>query len=132
MLPFAVGCSQNSKIVRGQGPEYGPVPAQAMNGDGDEGDCDFEEGDECDETGRPCRRERRCRAHGARGCHRCFGGNGCQGCNGGCDECGCLFGHGGRPYCVPNDLVYPPPGDMPGIVQYPYYTNKGPDCFFHR
>jgi len=37
-----------------------------------------------------------------------------------------------RPYCVPNDLVYPPPGDLPGIVQYPYYVTKGPDCFFHQ
>lgn len=37
-----------------------------------------------------------------------------------------------RPYHVPNDLSYPPPGDMPAVVQYPYYTCKGPDCFFHQ
>lgn len=53
-----------------------------------------------------------------------------------CDD-GCSHGPGCcclrcRPYCVPNDLVYPPPGDLPGIVQYPYYTTKGPDCFFHQ
>jgi hypothetical protein len=49
------------------------------------------------------------------------------------DECadgrGCrLFN--GRPYCVPRDLSYPPPGP-PAIVQYPYYTCKGPDDFFY-
>ena len=35
-----------------------------------------------------------------------------------------------RPFHVPRDLVYPPAGDVPAIVQYPYYTCKGPDCFF--
>jgi hypothetical protein len=51
----------------------------------------------------------------------------CDYCHGrGCRHCKC------RPYCVPGDLVYPPPGDAPAIVQYPYYTNKGPDCFFHQ
>jgi hypothetical protein len=79
-LPFAVGCSQNSQVVRGQQPDYCPP----MYG-----------GEYCDDGGW---------------------------CNGWCN---C------QPYCVPNDLVYPPPGDMPAIVQYPYYTNKGPDCFFH-
>jgi hypothetical protein len=47
----------------------------------------------------------------------------CHGPNCCCCQC--------RPYCIPNDLVYPPPGDQPAIVQYPYYTCKGPDCFFH-
>lgn len=122
-LPFATGCSQSSKVVRGQGPEYGPITASAMyeEGDGDaDFDCDDDDGYYCDESGRPCARGRHCRCHG--GCHGCHG---C--CHGGCDEC-CF---GGTPYCVPRDLAYPPPGDMPGIVQYPYYTSKGPDCFFH-
>jgi len=35
-----------------------------------------------------------------------------------------------RPYHIPTDLVFPPPCDMPAIVQYPYYTTKGPDDFF--
>jgi hypothetical protein len=86
-LPFTVGCSQSSQIVRGQQAEYCP-PGSATYGD----DCD-----DCD-----------CHHHG-RWCD--------------CPMC--------RPYCIPNDLVYPPPGDLPGIVQYPYYTCKGPDCFFH-
>jgi hypothetical protein len=54
----------------------------------------------------------------------CFDETGtCRHCRGlGCRCC--------RPYRVPRNLVYPPPGEMPGIVQYPYYTCKGPDCFF--
>jgi hypothetical protein len=49
----------------------------------------------------------------------------CEYCSdGSCSHC--------QPYCIPGDLVYPPPNDMPGIVQYPYYTHKGPDCFFHQ
>lgn len=92
-LPFAVGCSQNSQVVRGQQPEYGPPAENVIYGDYCEDD-----GDECDSR-----------------CHR-------RGCR--CCKC--------RPYCIPNDLVYPPPGDAPAIVQYPYYTVKGPDCFFHK
>lgn len=49
----------------------------------------------------------------------------CRYCRGrGCRRC--------RPYHVPRDLSYPPPGDLPAIVQYPYYTCKGPDCFFKQ
>lgn len=33
-------------------------------------------------------------------------------------------------YRVPDGLRYPPPGDVPAVVQYPYYTHKGPDDFF--
>lgn len=116
-LPFAAGCSQHSKVVRGQSPEYGPIAAEQMY----DADDDCEDMDDCDESGRPCRC-RRCHRH----CHGgCFGHGMCRSC---CDEC-CF---GGQPYCIPRDLAYPPPGDMPGIVQYPYYTNKGPDCFFHQ
>jgi hypothetical protein len=79
-LTLAVGCSQNSQVVRSQGPAI------------------VESGDYCDE------------------CDECDG-RGCRHCT---------------PYRVPGDLVYPPPGDQPAIVQYPYYTNKGPDCFFHK
>jgi hypothetical protein len=49
----------------------------------------------------------------------------CRFCNGlGCCHC--------RPYCVPSDLSYPPANQPPAIVQYPYYTCKGPDCFFKK
>jgi hypothetical protein len=33
-------------------------------------------------------------------------------------------------YEVPQGLSYPPDHGMPAFVQYPYYTLKGPDCFF--
>lgn len=54
----------------------------------------------------------------------CFDADGnCRHCWGqGCSHCQC--------YRVPRNLVYPPQGELPGIVQYPYYTCKGPDCFF--
>ena len=64
--------------------------------------------DPCDES---CRRP--CRV-----CH----GRGCLCC---------------RPYCIPGNLSYPPDGSNAfggaypqAIVQYPYYTCKGPDDFF--
>lgn len=47
----------------------------------------------------------------------------CRHCQGhGCCHC--------RGYRIPRHMVYPPQGELPGIVQYPYYTCKGPDCFF--
>jgi hypothetical protein len=47
----------------------------------------------------------------------------CRHCGGrGCCYC--------RPYHVPRDLSYPPEAGLPATVQYPYYTCKGPDCFF--
>ena len=52
----------------------------------------------------------------------------CRFCRGrGCRRCAHC-----RPYHVPRDLSYPPQGDLPAIVQYPYYTCKGPDCFFKQ
>lgn len=35
-------------------------------------------------------------------------------------------------YSEPRDLRYPPVGDSAAVVQYPYYTFKGPDDFFHK
>jgi hypothetical protein len=34
-------------------------------------------------------------------------------------------------YVVPQGLQYPPENQPPAVVQYPYYTTKGPDCFFY-
>src|SRR5262249_27644034 len=65
-------------------------------------------GDMCDVYGNACQDPARCRP-----------GRGCKGA-----AC--------RPYCVPSDSVYPAPWDGPAIVQYPYYTCKGPDCFFRK
>ncbi len=35
-------------------------------------------------------------------------------------------------YLEPNNLSYPNQNVAPALVQYPYYTVKGPDCFFHK
>ena len=35
-------------------------------------------------------------------------------------------------YREPANMTYPPPQAQPSVVQYPYYTCKGPDCFFHQ
>ncbi len=52
-------------------------------------------------------------------------GHGCQN--------GCFQGiHHNHSYQVrrPNDLSYPPANMPGGVTVYPYYTHKGPDCFF--
>jgi hypothetical protein len=33
-------------------------------------------------------------------------------------------------YHAPKNLVYPPPNQPAGVVVYPYYTVRGPTCFF--
>jgi len=57
-----------------------------------------------------------------------------------CPYCGSDHGHGGFgwspkqyhsfDYVIPRDLSYPPANQPAAIVQYPYYTLKGPDDFF--
>lgn len=80
---------------------------------------------------------------GGSGCPACDGGMSCP--PGGCPYCGCgcdsgcphhyqtysyngCFGHGGWP----RNLVYPPPVLPAGMVQYPYYTLRGPTDFFMK
>jgi hypothetical protein len=107
LLPVMFGCcssSQKSEVARGQA----PAPAAAA-GQPSTGTYVNAYGEECDPN--------------------CFDDSGrCRHCRGaGCKCC--------RPYRVPKNLVYPPAGmdgtaGAGGIVQYPYYTCKGPDCFF--
>ena len=55
----------------------------------------------------------------------CPHGHGCQN--------GCFQGiHHNHSYQVrrPSDLSYPPANMPGGVTVYPYYTHKGPDCFF--
>lgn len=33
-------------------------------------------------------------------------------------------------YRIPKNLVYPDANTGAGVIVYPYYTHKGPDCFF--
>jgi hypothetical protein len=35
-------------------------------------------------------------------------------------------------YVEPRYLQYPNQPDVPAVYQYPYYTHKGPDCFFKQ
>ncbi len=75
------------------------------------------------------------------GCPNCPGGE--LNSSGGCGLCGWLGGghggHGWHPthhhtydYRAPKGLVYPPANQPAAIVQYPYYTVKGPDDFFKK
>ena len=105
LLPVLFGCccsDKKSEVARGQAPAAASQAPAA--GQPSTGKYVNAYGEECDPN--------------------CFDDSGmCRHCRGaGCKCC--------RPYRVPKNLVYPPEGQMPGIVQYPYYTCKGPDCFF--
>jgi hypothetical protein len=102
LLPLAVGCSGRSQVVRGQGPAGAIAVSPNAAGAAYDPNCVYE--DECEEY---CDDGRHCHGPGCK-CHHCL------------------------PYHIPHDLSYPPMGDMPGVVQYPYYTCKGPDCFFYQ
>ncbi len=76
---------------------------------------------------------------GANGCPACEYGRGCP--QGGCQHCGCNngCGPGGCPrhyqtyrFDWPQNMVYPPNEVPAGMVQYPYYTNRGPTDFFMK
>jgi len=75
--------------------------------------------------------------HG-QGCPACNGGQNCP--NGGCRHCGCGCDQGhGCPdhyytysYKEPKNLVYPQQQLPAGMVQYPYYTLRGPTDFFMK
>lgn len=80
----------------------------------------------------------------ATGCPACEYGRGCP--HGGCQHCGCKggcndgnSGPGGCPqhyqtyrFDWPQNTVSPPPGLPAGMVQYPYYTFRGPTDFFMK
>jgi hypothetical protein len=71
------------------------------------------------------------------GCPDCNYGQSCP--TGGCPRCGCGCGHGCFPHHYqtyqfdwPRNLVYPQQGVQSGMVQYPYYTLRGPTDFFMK
>ena len=74
--------------------------------------------------------------HGHPGCPACNGGLECP--DGGCPHCGCGCDHGcpdhyyTYSYKWPKNLVYPQPVLPAGMVQYPYYTLRGPTDFFMK
>jgi hypothetical protein len=69
-------------------------------------------------------------------CQECNNGQQCP--QGGCRRCGRgCFGHGPFPhhyqtyqYNWPRNQVYPTQGVPAGVIQYPYYTLRGPTDFF--
>lgn len=58
-------------------------------------------------------------------CYECQSGH-CDGIFSGHKHAHRHFYH----YSAPNDLVYPQQNQPAAVVQYPYYTVKGPDDFF--
>lgn len=72
------------------------------------------------------------------GCPACEYGRGCP--QGGCQHCGCQgCGPGGCPqhyqtyqFNWPQNSVYPANEVPAGMVQYPYYTLRGPTDFFMK
>ena len=121
-LPMVTGCMQSAGVVRGQSPgyqaEYTAQPIQAVN-------------------------------HTSYVGHQAY--HSCPTCQGGFPATGSLpfqhvlshgtngvgAGHGHHPthynwfsYEQPRNLVYPPANQPAAVIQYPYYTVKGPDDFF--
>ena len=118
LASWCTGCTSAPGVVRGQspaGPGGGVEHAQYF---GDRGSVTPVAHDACENCGRG----------------DCDGGDGCR-----------LFNHGTggtgewRPthyhwytYEAPRNLVYPPQNVPASVVQYPYYTCKGPDDFFKK
>jgi len=53
------------------------------------------------------------------------------GCPGGCRK-GCIHHHHSYSVKQMQNPVYPDQNQPGGVVVYPYYTFKGPDCFFYK
>jgi hypothetical protein len=115
--PLAVGCTTAPGVVRGQnpaGPDTQGVQHAQYHGD-------------------PHGPVTPAGGYGHGSCQHC----GQQDCDGGCCN---LFGSGNwqpthyhwHTYEAPRNLVYPPQNVPASVVSYPYYTCKGPDCFFKK
>jgi len=122
LLMISAGCSQNTQTVRGQnagvfqtsgggahltGPQPGPVYYEGPAFDPAQG--------------------------GFPNCPNAIYGGNCPGSSG-------TFGpnvwrpthHHTWEYKAPKGLSYPPANQPPAVVQYPYYTVKGPSDFFMK
>jgi len=155
-VSMSVGCSMTGPTVRGQGPDNsGPIIGSAPGyGElkktpylGRHGSHDFRPysafrdehfGYEGGFTANPnyysTDRNNPYVVNGT--CPDCNNGAACP--QGGCHRCGRGCGqHGGIPhhyqtyqYNWPENMVYPQQGVPSGMVQYPYYTLRGPTDFF--
>lgn len=101
------GCQSAPAVVRGQGPAetpvYAPTGTEVVYGDQNGGYGGGAYGDDCGPNcdGQMCRG-----FYAPRQFYRAT-------------------------YKVPGNLKYPTPNQPPAVIQYPYYTHKGPDCFFY-
>jgi hypothetical protein len=98
------GCQSGPDVVRGQSPNEMPLYAP-------QGDPSMQAACPPGAYGDPS-----------------MGGAACDPALGGA-YCGKQWHH--MKYCVPGGLSYPPPNSMPAVVQYPYYTLRGPTDFFY-
>ena len=157
-VSFSVGCSLTTPTVRGQAPDNnGPIIGSAPGyGEfkqapylGHSGNHDFkafkgardnnfgyEGGYYAGPDGYYTDRNQPYTAANANGCDQCNNGQGCP--QGGCQRCGRGCGYrDGKPqhyqtyqYDWPRNQVYPQQGVPAGMIQYPYYTLRGPTDFF--
>jgi len=157
-VSFSVGCTMTNPTVRGQGPDTsGPIIGSAPGyGDfkrtpyaGRAGAHDFrvysgfrdnnfgyEGGYYAGPNGYQTGLGRTYTAGDNGGCQQCNNGQSCP--QGGCQRCGRGCGYrNGAPqhyqtyqYNWPQSQVYPQHGVPSGIIQYPYYTLRGPTDFF--
>src|SRR5579871_1905864 len=107
LIALVSGCQTAPGVVRGQSP--GDVPTYAAPG-----------------TQYPAPN-----AYAADGYAAPGNTDTCPYCGGNCRRGFCACRQFYKPtYCVPRNLSYPPPNTPPAVIQYPYYTCKGPDCFY--
>ena len=156
-VSFTVGCAMSNPVVRGQAPDMGgPIIGTAPGyGDfkhapylGKYGRPDFkphtgfrdhnfgyEGGTYAYPNGYYDDRYQPYADDGC-GCQECGDGSHCP--QGGCHRCGRGCGyHDGKPqhyqtyrHHWPKNMVYPQQGVPSGMIQYPYYTLRGPTDFF--
>ncbi len=157
-VSISAGCSMTNPTVRGQAPDNaGPIVGSAPGyGDfkkapylGNSGNHDFkaysgfrdnnfgyEGGYYAGPDGYVTDRNNPYEVDGAGGCPQCQNGQSCPA--DGCQHCGRGCGYrNGMPqhyqtyqYNWPQNMVYPQQGVPTGVVQYPYYTLRGPTDFF--
>lgn len=162
LITINVGCAQTGTMVRGQNPEpvaapvaapveaFGPIIGSAPGyGDlknkpktdfatypqfrnshfGYEGG--YYAGPEGYYTDRGMKKAYKYGGHGG-GCPHCQNGTACP--PDGCQHCGhgCPKHHMTYSYKWPDNQVYPPAVMPPAMVQYPYYTFRGPTDFFMK
>lgn len=154
-LSCSVGCSMTNPTVRGQAPETpGPIIGTAPGyGEykrapylGRQGNHDFKPYSQFRDNNLGFEGGYYARPEpyiGEANMPYTVNNNGCPDCNfgqscpsGGCRRCGCGAGCGlPRHYQTyqfnwPQNMVYPQQGVPSGVIQYPYYTLRGPTDFF--